>query len=259
MTNRKITVLLAIGALALIAIIGTFTYRSVSAQAATPTAQAPEATKESKSGRLPGGKPGGFTQEELAAALGIDVTKLQAAYETANKAAIEQAVSQGIITQEQADQFLQNGSTGRRLFRLRGLEASGIDYEALLADALGISVEDLQAAKLQAFNTAIDNAVSSGTLTQEQADLLKGRYALSNSTKFQESMRSAFEAAVNQAVADGTLTQAQADQLLANPSGLPGFDGRGFGHRGGRHGGWAPDNSQSPSGSSPSPTPGGDL
>jgi len=259
MKFRKTTNLLVIGTLSLVAILGIFTYRSVSAQATTPTAPAQTSPNKAMPGRLQGGKHGGYTQEELAAALGIDTETLQAAYQTANKAALDLAVSQGIITQEQADQYLANGVEGRHAGGFVMLKASGIDYETLLADALGIITDELKAAQKEAFSTAIDNAVAAGTLTQEQADLMKGQNTLYSNDKFQTSMQAAFEAAVNQAVSDGLITQAQADQILASQSGTQGFGKHGFGRHGGRNGGIPPASPDSPSGEPPSTDTGGDL
>ncbi|MGD0006426.1 MAG: hypothetical protein ABSE06_19620, partial [Anaerolineaceae bacterium] len=90
--------------------------------------------------------------------------------------------------------------------------------------------------------------VKAGTITQAQADLEKGRNALSNNAKFQASLQSAYEAAVKQAVTDGVITQAQADQILKDQSGkgfpggfggLGGFGAQGLGGSGGP-GGFAP-------------------
>jgi hypothetical protein len=102
-------------------------------------------------------------------------------------------------------------------------------------------VDELRAAYAQAYNARLDQAVADGRLTLEQADLLKGEYALYNNPEFQASLQLAFEAAVSQAVSAGVITQAQADQILANRSGMgfgrfDGLDG-GFGGGRGRHGG----------------------
>ena len=51
----------------------------------------------------------------------------------------------------------------------------GSNHEALLAEALGISEEDLQAAYLKAANAALDQVVEKGLLTQTQADNMKQR------------------------------------------------------------------------------------
>ncbi|MGE5224262.1 MAG: hypothetical protein ACM3PY_17635 [Omnitrophica WOR_2 bacterium] len=123
------------------------------------------------------------------------------------------------------------------------LSQNGIDYNVLLASALGISVDKLQAANLQAYNAAVDQAVTDGQLTQQQADLMKGEYALYNNKDFQASMQSAFKTAVQNAVSSGVITQSQADQILSNANsmgfsgfkgldGFPGMDGGPHGHGG---------------------------
>jgi ribosomal protein S20 len=164
--------------------------------------------------------------------LGITVEQLNTAFQTANQAALDQAVQKGLITQAQADELKSRGATFPFGGRWSGwLSQNGIDYQALLADALGITVDQLNAAYITAHNAAIDQAVADGRLTQEQADLMKGEYALKNNQNFQTAMKNAFEAAVKQAVTEGVITQAQADQILANQDGmgLRGFGGPGFG------------------------------
>jgi hypothetical protein len=107
-----------------------------------------------------------------------------------------------------------------------------------LAEALGISVPELEAAQAKARDTVMAEAIEAGTITQEQADLMKARGAIS--AYVQEAMTKAFGEAVEQALADGVITQAQADLLLENedmgfrgPGGFFGFGGRGkFGGRG---------------------------
>jgi hypothetical protein len=160
---------------------------------------------------------GAVTDQELATALGIDLTKLQAAYTTATSDALAQAVSSGQITQSQADQLKTNGS--RFSGNFGPFQITGVDYNALLAKALGITTDQLQAGYVKAYNTAIDARVTSGNLTQAQADLLKGEYAFYNNSKYQTAMQSAFTAAVSQAVTDGVITQSQADQILKNNTG----------------------------------------
>jgi hypothetical protein len=69
--------------------------------------------------------------------------------------------------------------SAQRLFRFqRGwffLTGSDIDFDALLADALGVSVETLEDAYQQAFQARIDQAVADGKLTETEADLIRGR------------------------------------------------------------------------------------
>ncbi len=218
-------------------------------------------------------------EQLLADALGISVEKLQAAYETARTAAIEQAVERGLITREQADEMLVWGSPGRGFgffgFRRspKGVSGSSIDEEALLAEALDISVEELQAARETANQAAIAKAVEEGIITQEQADRmlsqknlmsyldrdvllakalgitveeLKSAYAEGktltdlmgdrglDAATVREKLLTAYAEALTQAVEDGVITQEQADQMSAGP-GL-GFGPMGRGGPGGFRG-----------------------
>ncbi len=239
----KTLFLALLGGAALIALVlGAYTVRAVFAQAATPTPAAPAPAQPGPGKGFRGGI-GGYTDQDLANALGISLDQLQAAYKSADTEALKQAVSKGLLTQQQADQLSQrlNGHPFRGFERFN---SSGIDYNALLASALNISADKLQAAYKTAFTTGVNNAVKSGRLTQAQADNILGRYALANDPKFQSSLQAAFAAAVKQAVADGIITQAQADQILKSQSatgaGGPPFLGRGFfggpGGFGGFHG-----------------------
>jgi hypothetical protein len=242
MTRTKLITFLTLGALAIAAVFGVTAYQSASAQAPVTTSTAAADNH---------GGPGfreGYNNEDLAAALGISVDELTAAYQKANEAALAQALEKGLITQEQADEIKAQSTTSRLGGRWgKGLSQNGIDFDALLANALGISVEKLQAAYLQAFNANIDQAVTDGGMTEEQADLLKGQNALSMDEAFQSSMKSAYESAVQQAVKDGVITQSQADQILQN---LPSFGGtrvHAFGGMGGGHGRGPRDGSAVPS------------
>lgn len=237
MKNQRIKVItLAVsGALLLAGVFGVIGYQSVYAQAGTPTAAA--GAEAAPAVVKPGGwMHGGYTDAELAEALGISTEDLTAAYTAANAEALKQAVEQGLLTQEQADQIT---ASGRGFHGGRGFGGE-IGYQALLADALGISEDELQAAITTVTNANLDEAVAAGSLTQEQADLVKGRNALAQDDGFQASMQSAYEAALAQAVSDGVITQAQANAILAQGSGwgkLGGFGGFGGpGMRGGHHG-----------------------
>lgn len=165
----------------------------------------------------------------LAEALGISPEELEAAQTQARNAAIDQAVAEGRITQEQADQIKQ-GEAGRG----HGFGRFGRDdHETLLAEALGVTLEELQSAKTEVQERILDEAVAAGELTQEEADLMQARQALQEYLR--DRMQTAYEAAVAQAVAEGVITQAQADQLL-NEDGVRFFDGPGM-HGGRHHGG----------------------
>lgn len=147
------------------------------------------------------------------------------------------------------------------------------NWLAYLAEALGITVDELEDAQQRAYEAAVADAVTAGELTQEQADAILARHALKSyldrqailasalgmsvdeleaaltagqsltdlmveqgidTATLQANAQAAYEAAVQQAVTDGVLTQAQADEILS--SGEFGLFGRG-GRDGHSHGG----------------------
>jgi hypothetical protein len=261
--QKRFLSLVVVGALAIVGVFGAFAYRTVSAQTPTTTPAAPDAypaAPPTQKGTTPPARPGhdkgpwGNVQgtnpdQQLADALGITLEKLQAAETTANADALKEAVAQGLLTQAQADQLSANAANRPHFGEFDRFGAnSGIDYNALLAKALGITTDQLQTARQKVQDDNLAAAVTSGAMTQAQADLIKAREALANNSAFQANLKSAYEAALKQAVTDSTITQAQADAILADQAakpgfpGLPGFGpGRGFdggfggpgGHRGG--------------------------
>lgn len=181
--------------------------------------------------------------QALADALGVTLEELQAAVTQAQEAAVQQAVDDGLITQAQADRILAQitgDSPGLRDFRgvgaalaRLGVDVSTIDFQALLAEQLGITVDELQTAQDEAFASLLAQAVEDGLLTQEQADQIQARHALRrylDESNLQERLRAVYEETIQQAVEEGVITQEQADQILSQPG--PGF---GFG-RGARDG-----------------------
>ena len=159
--------------------------------------------------------------QALADALGITVEELRAAQEAAAEATLAQAVTDGLLTQEQADELLEEGFTGRH-FRLRPYG------ESFLADGLGITLEELQVAKQQVYAGHLADLVEAGVITQEQADLAVAQKAVQGyigETAVQDALQAIYEEAVNQALADGVITQEQADALLNSEMTF----GRGFG------------------------------
>jgi hypothetical protein len=231
--------------------------------------------------------------EYLADALGISVEDLQAARIEASDAAIQAALDQGLITQEQADAMTLGGFFGGRGFKGGwfgphggvGLAQGSIDYDALLAEALGISVVELQSAREEAQSVMLAQAVEDGLLTQEQADLILAKQALKayldpealfaealgitseqlqgyrdegltlseilsergmTAAEVRDALDASREAAIQQAVEDGVITQEQADQIQTG--GFFGGGFRGFGHRGGFSPGgfFGPEESPSP-------------
>ena len=205
--------------------------------AATPAAPNSDQGTDSSTGSSTGsskalGRHGisGASDDRLAEALGISTDDLQAAYLKAANAALDQAVAQDLLTQTQADNLRQrlesaNGSGFGFHLGGRGLNLFGadeIDGEALLADALGISTDDLQAAYDKAEAAALAQAVTDGRLTQDQADLVAARRALQ---EYWATQQQSYEEIVQAAVDAGAITQEQADLLIANqPS-----NGHGFG------------------------------
>ena len=151
--------------------------------------------------------------EYLAEALGITLEQLQAARRTAMAAYLADAVTAGDITQEQADLALAK-------YALRDV----IDQKALLAEALGMTTEELEA--------ALDGG-------QSLSDLMTA--AGMDADTLQTNLQAAYEAAVARAVADGVITQAQADAVLAQDTNFGLFGGHGRGGRGhhGRGGSWS--------------------
>lgn len=269
--RKLILPIMGAGVLSLALAAGAFTYHSVSAQASTPTPSAPSdeaapaAPEAGKRGRMPRGERGdlGAAQQDLADALGIDLETLQAAQQAAGEKALAQAVEQGLITQEQADRMKERGlnAPGLGMLRIKG-GIEGIDHDALLAEELGISVEELEAAQQKAMEAALARAVENGAITQEQVDLMNARKSLADEENFQSSMQSAFESAVAQAVKDGVITQAQADLILQNSSGkwLGGRIGPGgMPGRGGPDHGWGGAAPDAPAEPGTSTTPEGGL
>ncbi len=225
MVKPKTRAFLIVGGLVvlLIGLLATATMvRTVLAQTATPEATTPS-DSDTDIPALPfgrSGRPGGFGHsgsrsggdEYLAEALGITVEELQAARETAYAAYLADAVAAGEITQAQADELLAR----QRL-------SSYIDHEALVAEALGLSVDELEAAL--AGGQSLSDLMTAQGLTAET---------------LQTALQTAYEAAIARAVADGVITQAQADAYLSASANFGLFGGHhGFGGgRGGRgHGG----------------------
>lgn len=167
----------------------------------------------------------GLSMAEILEAQGVTEEDIQAAVLPIVEEALETAVTEGTITQEQADQILERAAESNFLFKSRGNQGhSGrgfggelfgdIDMKAIVADALGITVEELEAYR------------EDGLRFSEIAEELGVDVA-----DVQEALQTAREEAINQALEDGTITEEQAERLQEG-------GGRGFG-RGGRggHGG----------------------
>jgi uncharacterized protein YidB (DUF937 family) len=130
----------------------------------------------------------GETLRQIAQAKGMDAAEFETLMRDTRSQAVEQALAEGIITQEQADKFNENSAdrTERRDARLQtlaeGLSMDGAELQERLYN--GENLKDIAAEKglddeqfrqlMQ--NTRIqmiDLAVVNGTLTQERADKMK--------------------------------------------------------------------------------------
>ncbi|HSH05723.1 MAG TPA: hypothetical protein VLL52_24615 [Anaerolineae bacterium] len=161
---------------------------------------------------LQAAREAGTRMPDLAEELGVEVETVKAAVEAAKAEMVEQAVAAGTITAEEGEMILNGGPEGRNGRRGRGGPEGGgpgaglIDMEAAeaaVANSLGISVDELQAAR------------EAGTRLPELAAELGVDMA-----DVEAAMETVKADAVAAAVADGTITAEQAERILAG-------DGRG--------------------------------
>jgi len=139
----------------------------------------------------------GKTLSDLAEEQGVDLEVVRAAMQAALEEAVQQAVEDGLVTQEQAEKILSHEGHwrphGRRSdnpHHERGIhgghsaiaEKLGITVEELqsalsegktladLSEELGIDIEEVRADMQDARAEALQQAVEEGRITQEQAD-----------------------------------------------------------------------------------------
>jgi hypothetical protein len=207
------------------------------AQTDEPAVETPSATEESTT--IPESRGGArlrVDDEALAETLSITVEELDAAKETARIAMIDQAVADGLITEAEGEALKLEDTGFSPLAR-----SFGYDKDEYLADALGITVEELEADEFDAYAALVAAAVEAGAITQEEADLLLAEKAAGNrldEDALNAAVRAAYADALAEAVAAGDITQAQADALLAQLEtqtfnfGIGGGGRRGHGHGG---------------------------
>ncbi|RME63104.1 MAG: hypothetical protein D6790_05270 [Caldilineae bacterium] len=150
----------------------------------------------------------GQTLEEIATEQGVD---LQAVMLEQAQEKLAQAVADGKLTQEEADQILERIQNGERPgpFGPR----RGHPGQEALAEALGMTSEELHEA-LRSGQTLEEIAAEQGV----DLDAVKKQIKADMLTQAQEKLA--------QAVADGKLTQEQADQILER---IQNGEGPGFG------------------------------
>jgi uncharacterized protein (DUF433 family) len=153
---------------------------------------------------LEGALADGETIRTLIKESGLDMTEVQTALQAARAEMLQQAVADGSITQEQADQMLDRQSEPKGSGRV-GKDKFGLDDTArqtTLAEVLGITVEELE--------EYLANGETIRTLVEELGlDI----------AEVQTALQAARAEMLQQAVADGSITQEQADQMLNHLSG----------------------------------------
>ncbi|NPV27934.1 MAG: hypothetical protein HPY81_11010 [Firmicutes bacterium] len=137
---------------------------------------------------------------KLAANLGMDQEKVAAALETTKQQCLDEAVKQGLLTQEQADKIAARkgigfyGPGGRKDFQKPGFR--GFPGEEITS-VLGVTPEQLKA-DFKAGKT-LAQIVSEHGLTMDQ---------------FKQKLLDYEKNKIAQKVADGKLTQEQADKMM---------------------------------------------
>ncbi len=152
----------------------------------------------------------------MADELGVTVDELEAAQDAVQETMLAQLVADGTITQAQLDEMLEM----KALRELAQDIFSRDDAQAVIAEQLGLTVEELAAARdegTHVYDLAEEQGIDMETLMTAVSD--------------------ARTAAINAAVADGTLTQEQADLLLSQNGPHFGFGGHGGPGGHGMHGG----------------------
>ena len=229
--------------LVVFAVAGSFAQEDDSA---APATEADTAVATTFRGRAALAHPGTERPERdtlLAEALGISAEELEAAREEVRLAGIDAALEQELITEAQAEMLRERAGRlpGRMPFPVAEFE---FDAEAVLADTLDISVEELAAAREEARALALEAQVEAGRITEEEAELMVARQAVRDyfdRDAVIDLMEQLYGDAVQQALDAGEITEAQAELLLENPPAYERFDQGGRrpgGHgRGDRHGG----------------------
>lgn len=146
----------------------------------------------------------GETLESLADAAGVSMEELRQAMDELHDEALALAVEEGRITQEQADQILEDRAARRAVETIFDRE----ELHAKLAEALGMNLDEFE------------SAIASGERLSDlaaQADV-----SMDDLRSLMDEYRAGV---IGEALAQGLITQEQADQMLEHP----GFPGGGCG------------------------------
>jgi len=214
MDSKKLLLAIpVVSALVLAAAIGVMAFSSSSAASEVPaflahegeSAEAPPPWHgfdgRGRSGRF--GFRTGFDYDAfIAEELGVTVDELQDARQAAHEAALEQAVAEGVISEEQADLML----AGQALRQY-------IDPQEILSKVFGIEAEDIEAAR-------------------EAGEPLHELFGEMEPEEIRDALQAAFEDAIDEAVADGVITDSQAELLQEKDLGMRGLFGKWDGFRG---------------------------
>lgn len=170
----------------------------------------------------------------LAEALGISVEDLESAYQAVHVKIVDQAVDDGLLTQDQADQILsQETQMDGRHMKFPGHFDRGENFNELLAEELGINLDELLSAYQQVEEAMLEQAYTDGNITQDEYERMQLR--LTMDPYLQQAMQNAYQNAIDSALEDGAITEAQAEQLMENSSRFEqGFGGPMFGPHHGR-------------------------
>lgn len=167
---------------------------------------------------LQAAKDAGQSMEEIITAQGLTTEEYEAALQAGLIAAANQAVTDGELTQEQADTIIANIESGNFGFGNHHGNSgsrwlSRDEKRAIIAGALGMTVEELEAAKDS--GQSMSEIIEAQGMTTEQ---------------YEAALQTALIEAANQAVTDGELTQEEADTIIANlENGMFGFGCNGHG------------------------------
>jgi competence protein ComGC len=163
----------------------------------------------------------GKTPQDLAIEQNLTVADFEAKMDAARQAALAKAVTDGIITQDQADAFAARKEAGRPAHAADTDNPLHTYMQAALADAFGLTVDELNTLETDG-KTLKDLAIEQNLTVAD----------------FQTKMDTARQTALDKAVADGVITQAQADAMKNHTEMGGGRGGHGgMGGPAGKHGG----------------------